>query len=246
MIQFQNASDAQTLRKHVHIETFKGSVTDLIATHEVRQPGPQAFLVQQSPNWGTPPHFHLEQQFQVVVAGEGAIGRHSVMPLTVHYAGPETGYGPINAGPEGLSYLTLRAEGDTGAWYLHKPGSRERMQPGLKREQLHGSPQNGIRDTALTALSAIQVQDMIPLRADGLSAKLIRLPRGETLPAPSVLPHGGRFFVITDGALDSDARQNLALSVIHVPPEETFQAKAGAEGAEVLILQFPVLSASMS
>jgi len=36
------------------------------------------------------------------------------------------------------------------------------------------------------------------------------------------------------------------LSVIHVPPEENLQAKAGAEGAEVLILQFPVLSASMS
>ena len=243
MIQFQNASDAQTSIKHVRKETFEGSVTDLIAKHEVREPGAQAFLVQQSPNWSTPPHFHLEQQFQVVVAGEGAIGRHPVMPLTVHYAGPETGYGPINAGPEGLSYLTLRAEGDTGAWYLHKPGSRERMQPGLKREQQHGSPQEGIRDTALTALSAIQVQDMIPLRADGLSAKVIRLPRGETLQAPSVLPHGGRFFVITDGALDSDTRHNLALSVIHVPPEETFQAKAGAEGAEVLILQFPALDA---
>jgi len=106
-----------------------------------------------------------------------------------------------------------------------------------------------LKPLSALALSAIQVQDIIPLRADGLSAKLVRLPRGETLPSPSVLPHGGRFFVIADGALDSDTRQNLALSVIHVPPEETFQAKAGAEGAEgagVLILQFPVLSASIS
>ena len=246
MIQTQNARDALSAKKTFRKETFEGSVTDLIATHQIRQPGAQAFLVEQSPLWSTPSHFHLEQQFQVIVAGNGAIGRHAVAPLTVHYAAPETGYGPIEAGPEGVSYLTLRAEGDTDAWYLHKPGTRERMQPGLKREQQHGSPQEGSRDTALTALTAVQVQDMIASRSDGLSAKLFRLPPGETLQVSSELAHGGRFYVLTDGSLESDVGLNLALSVTHVPPDETLNARACDEGAEVLVLQFPLLSAPVA
>ncbi len=241
MIQIQNSLDARATKKTGRKDTFEGSVTDFIATHEIRQAGAQAFLVEQLPHWSTPSHFHLEHQFQVVVAGDGAIGRHPVAPLTVHYAAPETGYGPIQAGPAGVSYLTLRATGDTGAWYLHKPGSIERMQKGLKREQQHGEPQDGIRETALSALKTSQEQDLISLREDGLSAKLFRLPAGETLNLPTEKTHGGRFFVITDGILESTAGQSPALSVVHVPPEDTLNAKAGAEGVEVLVLQFPSL-----
>lgn len=240
MIQVQNWHGAQTFKKHVQKDTFSGSVTDFIATHEIRQPGAQAFLVEQAADWVTPPHFHLEHQFQVVVAGQGSIGRHAVAPLAVHYAAPETGYGPITAGPQGVSYLTLRTTGDTGAWYLHKPGSRERMQPGLKREQQHGVPQAGLRDEPLQTLTVVQEQVMIEPREDGLSAHLFRLPAGATLNAPSRHEHGGRYYVVTDGALNAQAGQQGALSVIHVPAGDMLNAHAGPEGAEVLVLQFPV------
>ncbi|CAN0472257.1 unnamed protein product, partial [Phaeothamnion confervicola] len=140
MIIVQSWDQARATKTLRRTDTFEGHVTDFIATHEARAAGAQAFLVEQDPHWVTPPHYHVEQQFQVVIAGTGSIGRHAVAPYAVHYAAPETGYGPITAGPEGISYLTLRAQGDTSAWYLHKPGSRERMRPGLKREQQHGMP----------------------------------------------------------------------------------------------------------
>ena len=62
---------------------------------------PQSFLVEQDANSVILPHFHMQDEFQVVVQGEGSIGRHPVRALAVHYAGAHTGYGPITAGAEG-------------------------------------------------------------------------------------------------------------------------------------------------
>ena len=166
MLNLQTWEKAQATRKAVRKDTFEGHITDIIATHQERRSGEQAFLVEQSPHWVTPSHYHLEQQFQVIMAGHGAIGRHDVAPLCVHYAAPQTAYGPITAGPDGVSYLTLRMSGDTSAWYLHKPGSRERMQPGLKREQQHGAPQGSVSANELASLASTTVEVLIEPRRD--------------------------------------------------------------------------------
>ena len=41
------------------------------------------------------PHFHVQDQFQVVAEGGGTLGRHAVAPIHVHYASRHTGYGPL-------------------------------------------------------------------------------------------------------------------------------------------------------
>lgn len=70
---------------------------------------PTVFLVEQPANTTLKTHFHGENQFQVFVRGSGSIGRETISPMTVHYAGAYTGYGPLLSGPEGLFYFTIRA-----------------------------------------------------------------------------------------------------------------------------------------
>jgi hypothetical protein len=88
---------------------------------------PVAFLIEQSPDSVVQSHFHHNDEFQVVVAGSGLIGRNPVAPVSVHYAGGYTGYGPVVAGPKGITYFTLRPRYEAGALYL--PDDR----PAMKR-----------------------------------------------------------------------------------------------------------------
>jgi hypothetical protein len=142
VIQHQTLDSARadpSARRDVRKTQFVGSVTELILPVEGRPaPRPQAFLVEQSPNWQLPVHFHLEHQFQVFVAGGGSIGRQPISLLDVHYASPHSGYGPLVSGDAGVSYLTLRAVGDTGAWYL--PEMRDKCLR-IPKVQAHGSTQ---------------------------------------------------------------------------------------------------------
>src|SRR3954463_3601109 len=96
---------------------------------------PQVLLVeQQVPGSKILPHFHGIDQFQVFVDGTGRLGHHEVRPLSVHYTNSHTGYGPIEAGPQGLSYYVLRPSFDTlGSQYLHVPEARSKLKPGGKR-----------------------------------------------------------------------------------------------------------------
>src|SRR5262245_3090879 len=87
---------------------FRGHVTDIIGSLEEPRGEPQAFVVEQAPNWTLRPHYHLMHQFQVAIAGSGMLGRHPLAPFTVHYASPESGYGPIVSGDQGLTYITIR------------------------------------------------------------------------------------------------------------------------------------------
>ena len=52
---------------------------------------PTVFLVEQPPGAELPPHFHTQNQFQVVKEGYGSLGRHTIGPGSVHYAGAYTG-----------------------------------------------------------------------------------------------------------------------------------------------------------
>ena len=239
MINMQTWEQAKAVRKAFRKDTFEGHVTDMIATHLTRQSGEQAFLVEQDPNWTTPTHYHLEHQFQVITAGSGSIGRHNVGPWCVHYSAPETGYGPIAAGPEGVSYLTMRMSGDTGAWYIHKPGSRERMQRGLKREQHHGAPQYTLSAEALASLTATVVEVLIEPREDGLAAHLLRIAPDQDHALLAEHAYGGRYYVVSQGAVRVGGSDAQSLAVVFASADEQLTLHAGAGGAEVLVLQFP-------
>ena len=137
MIVSENWSALQGVRNVRNSEEFRGHITDVIGSLADPARQPQAFLVEQDPNWTLRTHFHLQFQFQVVVAGSGTLGRHPLAPYTVHYTTPESGYGPIVSGDEGLSYFTIREVGGRGAHFL--PESREEMQAGLAKAQVTSS-----------------------------------------------------------------------------------------------------------
>ena len=106
-----------TLQKYVLDNGFSTKVVFITCPPNER-PSPNAALIKQSPHSVLRPHFHQASQFQIFVAGGGKLGRHDIKPFTAHYAGQQTGYGPIIAGPEGISYFTLRPVTDTGILVL--------------------------------------------------------------------------------------------------------------------------------
>lgn len=236
---------ARPSRRDKVLPTFVGSVTDLIvADNASPAPRPQAFLVEQSPNWTLPVHFHQEHQFQVFVAGSGRIGRNPIERLAIHYASPQSGYGPLVSGDQGISYFTLRAVGDTGAWYL--PEQREQLMLRIKKQQAHAAPPAAIDDAALQALPAPTTQTLIEPHDGGLAAWLVRLGAGQNAPAPQqafAAQGGGRFYVVTQGSLLSMNATLPPLSTVFVSRDEAYGLQAGPEGAEALVLQFPAAAA---
>lgn len=240
----QTLERSRPARRDVAKPTFVGAVTDLIIPDASSPaPRPQAFLVEQTANWTLPTHFHQEHQFQVFVAGGGTIGKNPVERLAVHYASPHTGYGPLISGDEGISYLTLRAVGDSGAWYL--PEQRENLLLRIKKQQAHGLPASLLSAGQLKALDGPFQETLIEPQEGGLGAWLVRLPP-DCRAAPPALAEtgGGRFYVVTQGSLASRGEELEALATVFVSSDETIELRAGQDGLEVLVLQFPAAAAS--
>ena len=244
MIYQQSVERARPARRAVAKPQFVGFVTDLIVPDEASvAPRPQAFLVEQSPNWTLPTHFHQEHQFQVFVAGGGTIGKNPVERLAVHYASPHSGYGPLISGDEGISYFTLRAVGDTGAWYL--PEQREHLQLRIKKQQAHATLGSQVTLQELLSLPQPCEEILIPPDAGGLAAWLVRLPPGLAAPAPAMgEAGGGRFYVVTKGSLLMNSEELPGLATVFVSSDEALVLRAGAQGLEVLVLQFPAVAAT--
>lgn len=244
MICQQTLERSRAGRRAVAKPNFVGAVTDLIVPDDKSPaPRPQAFLVEQTPNWTLPTHFHQEHQFQVFVAGGGTIGKNPVEKLAVHYASPHTGYGPLVSGDQGIAYFTLRAVGDTGAWYL--PEQRESLLLRISKQQAHGLPTAYVSAQELQALPAPCQETLIEPQDGGLAAWLVRLPaRGAAAPPALAEAGGGRFYVVTQGSLLNAGDELDALATVFVSCEETFQLQAGEAGLEVLVLQFPAAAAS--
>jgi hypothetical protein len=163
---------ARANRRHLHLANGTGYWrSDLIVAGDDRDGHwrPQAFLVEQDADSEILPHFHEENEFQVVVEGDGEFGRHPVRPVMVHYAGRHTGYGPIKSGGRGLWYFSLRAVSDSGARFL--PEARKDMEKGSKRQLLG---------------------ETIEPQPDGIAAWVLRQP----MPAPD---GAARFYVVLSG-----------------------------------------------
>jgi hypothetical protein len=245
LIQHQTLDFARadpTARRDVRKVQFVGSVTELIRPSQGgAAPRPQAFLVEQSPRWQLPVHFHREHQFQVFVAGGGSIGRQSLGLLDVHYASPHSAYGPLMSGDAGVSYLTLRAVGDTGAWYM--PEMRDKCLR-IPKVQAHASAQSMIAPQELLALDEPGIETLIEPRPGGLAAWLVRMGRGGRCPQPpGADAGGGRFVVVTQGSLASPEATLPALSIAWVGAEDTLDLVAGEAGLEAAVLQFPAEAA---
>ena len=198
---------------------------------------PQSFRIEQDAGIVVQPHFHFVNQFQVVVAGSAWIGRNPVTPIGVHYAGAHTGYGPITAGPQGVTYFTLRAQSDgTGAQYL--PASRARMQRVPKRYIL-AEPCPPLDDAALAALAAPQSVTMLD-QADGIGAWVLRLPANGKGLGPQPSRGGGQSIFVARGSLLHQGRELDRHACLYLSADEAaLPLAAGAAGLEIVFCQFP-------
>ncbi|CAN7569813.1 MULTISPECIES: hypothetical protein [unclassified Variovorax] len=209
-----------------------------------RGPGlsPTVFLVEQPPNAVLAPHFHTQNQFQVVKEGSGTLGAHAVGPGSLHYAGAFTGYGPLVAGPAGLSYFTIRAVYETGANFL--PAARDRLPRGPKRNA-HGPVHEPL---ALEALRGLASARRVPLIApqDGLEAYALQLPPWSPL-EPIEARGSGQFQLVLAGALETPQRRLQAWESRFLSPgEDAGGCAAGASGVHLLVLQMPAIAPEYS
>jgi hypothetical protein len=214
---------------------------------EYRDPAPgeqrpaQAFLVEQEAGAVVPAHFHFVDQFQVVAQGDGKLGAHAVEPLSVHFAGAHTGYGPITPGPSGLGYFTFRASADeTGAQYL--PGARPRMKAVPKRNVV--VPRIAIGQPEEVAARKGSVMETALEHDDGLGVFYLRMAPGAAMTTPSAAQGNGLSMLVSAGSLTLGGQTYAPWSCLFLAPQEgTATLQASNAGAEVLVLRYPRLAA---
>src|SRR5271165_3033123 len=198
---------------------------------------PMAFLVEQDPGCVAPAHFHQADQFQVVVAGDGRLGLHDVAPVTVHFTGAWSPYGPLVAGNAGLHYFTLRNGWDPGARYMSEERALLRTIPGRRHREVTAAPFPVSAAPIDTASSCVAC---LPDSEDGLAALRYVLPAGGR--ATGLDPAGGRsqYWVVLGGSLLREKPELAPRACLFLSPDEpAFTAIAGSRGLDVLALQFP-------
>src|SRR5258706_13440328 len=80
---------------------------------------PYAVLVEfPNPNGKILAHYHDVDQFQILVHGDGKVGKHPVEKFSLHYTDAYTTYGPIYAGEEGIAFFTIRTERGEPPFYM--------------------------------------------------------------------------------------------------------------------------------
>jgi hypothetical protein len=188
---------------------------------------PSAFIVHQPPRTTVRPHFHDVDQFQIVMGGNGWLGRTAVQPIWVHYANAFTGYGPIVSGSEGIDYYTLRPRSTSAAPAQFLPDARQEMRK-VARRQLSGFCEKE---------ACSDMVQLLPRADDGLAATYVPVPRRTTRKL-----HGGNgqgsYYLIIVGSLEIGRVVLGAGSLIYLDRAETFMATAGSAEAAYLELVF--------
>lgn len=177
------------------------------------------------------PHFHDVDQFQVVVDGDGRMGKKSVKPITFQYADAFTPYGPIVAN-EKLSFFTLRNICSGGFWQM--PGNRHVM-PGRAGRNIEGLFD---LEQGVPAAGRVTREELMERQEDGVAAVGFRLGAGAR--TSGMAAEGkGQFYLVCAGSIMANGKVLGANSIVRVEPDEpTLDLAAGDEGAQVLALQF--------
>jgi hypothetical protein len=195
---------------------------------------PMAFLVEQDPGSAAQAHFHQQDQFQIVLHGRGTVGRHDAAPVTVHYTSAYSAYGPIKADPvEGIWYMTLRNGFDPGARFMGKAENRAFLRSVAGR--VHREAVAGPLPEPTAAQEVLLGPD-----PDGMGAWRYHLAPGAALTGPDPATGRGQYWAVIAGTLHFDGTRFGRHSLAFVRPDEPpLRAMAGAEGLEIVAMQFP-------
>jgi rubredoxin len=197
---------------------------------------PQAFLVEGVPGRVIRSHFHEHDQYQVIVSGDGVLGKHNLFVNAVHYSRSHTPYGPIVFG-QGMGFLTLRAERDGGAQYLDVPEMRAKLDQVDNRRPFQVT--EGPKFEQLASGSATHAFDDIK-DEEGLASFSMSVAPNAKAFAPDPSATNGQYLIIVRGSLMYEGKEYKALSVVFVKSHEgRMELVAGAEGLDVLVLHFP-------
>ena len=242
-----SADDARAARKPVEVQGRTYYLSPYMGTVPTRgryEPGnevnddglPQGFLVEQPSGAITPPHFHDHEQFQVIVDGGGFVGKKAAVPLSVHYAGGHTPYGPIIAGEDGIFYFTLRSRWDAGAKYM--PASRGRLKPVKRKHRLAAEVQVPLGDSLKSLGEEECTEVMVPLD-DGTCSYLFAVGAGKAVTMEAPVRAGGQYAIVVAGSAIEEGRELPRLSGFYrFRDEEPLTVTAGNEGVAVLLMQF--------
>lgn len=205
-------------------------------------PGPQATMSDLNPNETILPHFHGTTQFQLFADGAGKIGRTDLTPLMVQYKDHHTTYGPVIAGPQGLTFMAVRIHtGVSAPVYSHEPDFRDKLKPSKRRNWLTGpiglSTLPVMQSRREAVWEPLYEQDRID---DDMNAHIVRLGSGMTVKAPDPRQGGGYYVFVANGSMEKDGAELPRWSMVAVERSEPeFEIRAGKGGLEALVLQFP-------
>jgi hypothetical protein len=184
-------------------------------------------------------HYHLHDQFQLVVRGSGRLGAHDLDVGSLHYADAFKPYGPILTGTDGLSYLTLRAHSDIGIHYM--PESRVELRRMLEESGVPPRTRRSITfDLFADATPRPNCWRDLISEPDALGASVAIVdPDGVTIPE---VGGGGAFLVLLRGSLSGDEGPIPEGSLCWVSASKGQQTPSvcSADGfATIALLQFP-------
>jgi hypothetical protein len=202
-------------------------------------PVPMIYLVDQEPNSTIQMHFHQVDQFQVFVGGSGSMGRHPLAPITVHYTNAFTGYGPLSAGPDGLQYLTIRAQWDPGLRPL--PEAKDERPPAgtYKTRQTTTTPLPPLAAETLSQLAAPTSLCLFETNVGGANALVQSVAPFQQIEFAAD-PSSVRVAIVCAGSLD-DMSAGQRMSCHFIPVSETAIFRAGADGVQLIMLHFATI-----
>lgn len=196
---------------------------------------PQAFLAESTPLRVLRPHYHEVDQFQLIVSGDGRLGRHELAPYRVHYARAYTPYGPITNGANGLGFLTLRAHPVPGPGQ-DIPANLEKLKqvPDRRPWQITGVPEfDASRPGQWRPVAGVQ-------NDEGLAVHTMVLGAGQQVVAPDPRNGDGQYVIVLEGTLRHAGREVGAIAAAFLRPHDgPLELIAGDRGLRAMALNFP-------
>ena len=202
---------------------------------------PAAFLSTQNPGRVIDTHFHLYDQFQLVMDGKGTLGREKISPFDVHFSRAYTPYGPLASDPEtGLTFFVLFTRFQPGAQYFPDALESLKQVPDRRPWQISRKISFSGPDETI-APGEVVLQDVPDLHDDnGLFAKSLNMAANTATVAPDPSGGSGQYIIVVNGSFWHEEKEYGARSLVYLEPtDKPFRVCAGASGLQAAILNFP-------